>query len=77
MLGGIAEGVDSAVLQTVESNPNEIIATYKLDVFEGEFGNEINTYETEFILKYEDGKWLIDKFESIYEILARNNNVEE
>lgn len=77
MLGGTAEGVDSAVLQTVESNPNEIIATYKLDVFEGEFGNEINTYETEFILKYEDGKWLIDKFESIYEILARNNNVEE
>lgn len=77
MLGGAAEGVDSAVLQTVESNTNEIVATYKLDVFEGEFGNEIKTYETEFILKYEEGRWLIDKFEGIYEILARNNNVEE
>ena len=61
ILGGIPEAIDRSELLDVEIKPDEIIGTYKVDVWHPE-ERIVTDDSVEFVIKLEDDKWLIDTF---------------
>ena len=61
ILGGIPEAIDRSELLDVEIKSDEIIGTYKVDVWHPE-ERIVTDDSVEFIIKLEDDKWLIDTF---------------
>ena len=61
ILGGIPEAIDRSELLDVEIKSDEIIGTYKVDVWHPE-ERIVTDDSVEFVIKLEDDKWLIDIF---------------
>lgn len=61
ILGGIPEAIDRSELLDVEIKSDEIIGTYKVDVWHPE-ERIVTDDSVEFVIKLEDDKWLIDTF---------------
>lgn len=61
ILGGIPEAIDRSELLDVEIKSDEIIGTYKVDVWHPE-ERIITDEDVKFVIKLEDDKWLIDTF---------------
>lgn len=61
ILGGIPEAIDRSELLDVEIKSDEIIGTYKVDVWHPE-ERIVTDDAVEFVIKLEDDKWLIDTF---------------
>ena len=61
ILGGIPEAIDRSELLDVEIKSDEIIGTYKVDVWHPE-ERIVTDDSVEFVIKLKDDKWLIDTF---------------